>query len=1346
MAEPPPDRPQRPPPLPALPSLPTLPRRDAPAPAPRPASSAPPTLPAAAPPPPAPPPPARVAADDDATGDHTRRIDGAGATAMLDAALELLASEAEALLSSKAPRADERLADINVRQALFCADVLDDLDGAGRFLELADRHPLTARLRLGLGALTGDPALLTAAAGSLAAITDVRERQRVRRDLAEVWLYGQAAPDQALAGLAAVDDGGDPELAAELRDLTALAQVAAGAWRPLTDDAFAAATKAGAAPEDLAFAQALALDRLGQPARAAELTAAVLGAPPGRGSPVQVLRTLDLALEAHARTPGARPGDRVALLERRHALLAADGGAPRATAAARFQLADAHRAAGDLGAALASYRAIAPEADFGAIAARTAAATVAILAGRWADAVSELHTLAGASGLGIAAGAHAWRAFELASAHGLPAVELGELALTAARSAPGARLVAAQLLVGDPEPLITALVAARQHRRAALVVEARTGDQPRAADLMRMAGGERPAAARASELDHQLRLARRRADRADLAELHRSAAGAAKEARAAACHLTVAGALELTRGRFLEAEEIFATAARQAPTDPTAPMALTAIYRKGERWTELAAALGELAKLVVAPSSQAALLREQGAVLAGELGQLGQARAVLEQAQALAPDDLEVAYELARLCEHAADWAKAIALRGQIIARTKDPRRQAELWLEIGRLEDAHRDDDAAAQAAFQRAAALDERSPEPPRALAALHRKHGRTPAVLAALAAELARGVEPSRRLVVQLEAGRLHQASGDTAAAVAAFADAASIEPGHEQALAGVERSGRAGHHWREVAAVFRAAPPTLANLHVLADALEQLEAWTELSSVRQAELDQAPAGDRPRLASALARLAEAKLGDVDTAIRYHALATQDGAPTDSHRELVRLLEGAGRWPELEAALERELAATPAAATEAQLATLLRLGELRAGQLAKPAEAALVYEAVLERAPHHLPALDALEHLYQAAGRDQDLLRVLELRADATTDRAAQGLLLARISAVKANRGDVDGAIAAAANAFAADPSNREVFTSLEKLCYKHERWAAAMDLYQTAIELIEHGQSRAYRLSDLYARRGQVQLQYLGEPEAAAASYAKVIEIDPDNDTSVKLLESIYSQKHDWSGLITVYEKRAGLVRDDERRLDTLRRAARIAAAKLRDFVEAARLYQQVLDADPTDAEALDALERWYDRNQEWGKLVEVLRKRLATAPAGDAATAILRRIAQVSEDGLRDEDKATEHYQRILEIAPANKDALEALGRIYESTEQWAEFVDVTRRQIRVTTDRNLKALLYFKCGSVMEAKFGKEEDAIRYYDAAIKTSPSCLPAVHGLRDLYRRREDWPRVIRPSSSR
>ncbi|MBK9036118.1 MAG: hypothetical protein IPL61_33560 [Myxococcales bacterium] len=1342
MAEPPPDRPQRPPPLPALPSLPTLPRRDGPTPAKAappspPPVPAPPALPAK---PPAPPPIRIAASDDEATGDHTRRVDGAGSAAMVDAIVEVLANEAEALLTAKVPGGDDRLADLNVRQAMISADLLDDSVDAARYLELADRHPLSARLLLGYGIAAADPALLQAAAAGIERVPDARDRARIRRDLAEAWLYAMATPAPALAILAGSAEGAEPAVAADLKDLAAIARSAAGKWRELADAAVATATAPGARPEDVAEAQALVLDRLGQATRAVELTPIVLAAEPTRGTAVHWLRTIDLALEAHARTPGARPGDRVALLEKRHALLADDGGAPRAAAAARYQLADAHRGSGDLAGALAGYRAIAPEADFGAILAHTAAATVAVLAGRWSDAVSELHTLSGASGLGIAAAAHAWRAFELAAAHGLPAVELGEAALALAPSTHGARVLSALLVTGAPEPLIAALVAGKHLRRAALVVEARTGDLPRAADLVRIGAAERAPDARTSELDHQLRLARRRHERGDLGDLHLAAASAAADPRVAAAHLTVAGTLELGRGRFVEAEDTFTTAARHAPTDPAAKVALAAIYRKGERWRDLSKVLTELTAQVAGTATRTALLREHGALLAGELADVGKARTVLEQAQALAPDDLDVTYELARLYEHGRAWDKAIELRAKIAERTKDARRQAELYLEIGRLEETHRSDDAAALAAYERAARLDERSPEPLRAAAALHRKHQRHDRLLAALAAELDRGVEPSRRLIVQLEAGRLHETAGDTARAVAAYADAATIEPDHEHALAGVERVGRAGLHWRAIATTFRQAAPSLAHLRTLAEALERLEEWTELSTVRQAELDQAPAPDRPRLASALARMAEDKLGDVDTAIRYHALAVQAPNATDSHRDLTRLLEQAERWAELVTALERELAATPATAPEPQIALLLRIGELREVRLDKPGEAALAYEAVLERNPHHVPTLEALERLYEQAGRDKDLLRVLETRADSTIDKLERAQLYLRISGVKQGRGDVDGAIAAYTAAFVADPGNREVFTALEKLCYKHERWPAAMNLYQSAIDLIESGQSRAYRLSDLYARRGQVQLQYLGEADAAASSYAKVVEIDPENDTSVKFLESIYSQKNDWSGLISIYEKRAGLIRDDERRLEALRRAARVAAAKMRDFAEAARLYQQVLDADPSDAEALDALERWYDRNQDWSKLVEVLRKRLATAPAGDAATAILRRIAQISEDGLRDEAKATEYYQRILEIAPANKDALEALGRIYESTEQWAEFVDVTRRQIRVTTDRNLKALLYFKCGSVMEAKFGKEEDAIRYYDAAIKTSPSCLPAVHGLRDLYRRREDWPRVI------
>src|SRR5437870_2630247 len=100
----------------------------------------------------------------------------------------------------------------------------------------------------------------------------------------------------------------------------------------------------------------------------------------------------------------------------------------------------------------------------------------------------------------------------------------------------------------------------------------------------------------------------------------------------------------------------------------------------------------------------------------------------------------------------------------------------------------------------------------------------------------------------------------------------------------------------------------------------------------------------------------------------------------------------------------------------------------------------------------------------------------------------------------------RGDHDAAVVALREAFIADPASRTAFTTLERICYKREKWRDAMELYDKAIELVETGACRAYRLADLYARRGQLQLQYLAQPGEAAASYLRVLELDPENDTA------------------------------------------------------------------------------------------------------------------------------------------------------------------------------------------------------------------------------------------------
>jgi tetratricopeptide (TPR) repeat protein len=306
-------------------------------------------------------------------------------------------------------------------------------------------------------------------------------------------------------------------------------------------------------------------------------------------------------------------------------------------------------------------------------------------------------------------------------------------------------------------------------------------------------------------------------------------------------------------------------------------------------------------------------------------------------------------------------------------------------------------------------------------------------------------------------------------------------------------------------------------------------------------------------------------------------------------------------------------------------------------------------------------------------------------------------------------------------------------------MERVCYKAERWAAAMQLYEIAIQHVEGGQSRAYRLADLYARRGNVQLNFLGQTDAAIASFQKVVEVDSNPTNAVQILDDLCTQRGDWSPLIAAYERRAETQRDPQRRADALRAAAELATRKADDRASV-RIDRKLLALDPSDGAVAARLEKHFHDVQDSTGLIEILKMQLQNARDGRESVAIMQRIARVSEEGARDVDTATESYQKVLEIEPENRDALDALSRIYETTEQWSDLLEVTRRLIKVTTDRNTKALLYFKCGSVMEAKFNREHDAIRYYDAAIQASPNCMPAVHGLRDLYRRRKEWPRVI------
>jgi tetratricopeptide (TPR) repeat protein len=1258
--------------------------------------------------------------------------------------LEIAASEAAALLGG-GDDPDERLADLNVRTALASWDALHQPDQALRLLELAEAHPLAPRLRM------------------MAVLHDAARLERIARDAtgalgieaAEAWMWRHGQPgrageiaDRLLAGEL------PPAWRAHVIELATLAHAVAANW-PRVIELRRSALTGDSPPDEVAATAALVLDRGGDARTALTLCLSALAQVPGRtATALGWLRCVDIALDAATLLGDDR---RFELLDQRVALVSGlPGGALEAMATrlaiaaeleARGQTVEAARLWVELADAEAARPSPGAVRRYANLRATWSAAAAGTLESRAVQLAA--HRRLADSECAEVAQAHVWRALELAALTDDPA--LGELA-RAAGDAVAPQLIGRWLDLVDhavPDPVLPARFEARGGlalRWAAALAE-QSDDT-----VYTQVGGQAHASARAIDLwqraavapgalptthDHLARL-HRGGDRDALSAAYRAWATAEPDDRAVAALWCARGIVDLSRGDFIEAEDSLQHARDLVPGDPFCRETLAMVYRAGKRYDQLARVLSELSASLASTDARAAAAREHAELLDEHLGDPAGARATLERMIADQPGDGDAILMLARLCDRLELWDRAIELRHHAAELATSPERRGEIWSEIARGEE-HRGDREAAIAALERAAEAGH--PDALRDQARLHHQAGRHDRAIAIVRAELAADPPLARRMALQKHLAQLlGELDQDPESVVAAYLDVLSIEPDQTEALVGIERPARALGLWDELARAFRGAPQTARNLEVLAEALAKIAEWPELAEVRRRQFESATTNvDKAQRAVELAQLYEHELGDLDAAIRMLTVAQHTFYDEQRQQDLLRILRSAGRWGELASALEREMLSVRAADIERQVAIQLELGDLLANRLNRLSDAAAAYEHVLERRPHEPAATAALETLYEQLDRGRELAKLLETRAETETG-VPRARLLARVAALRAQRGDVDGAIAGYTASFIADPTNRDVFTAMERVCYKAERWAAAMQLYERAIEHVEGGATRSYRLGDLYARRGNVQLSFLSQVDAAIASFQKVVEVDPQPQPAIKTLEELCRQRGDWQPLIAAYERRAEAQHDSQRKISALRIAAQLAREHAQDAKQSMQIQRKLLDIDPKDVGAASTLERFYEDNQDKSGLIEVLKVRLQHAEGQGASVELLKRIARASEEGARDVETATEHYQKILELQPDNRDALEALGRIYESTEQWAEFIDITRKQIRVTSDRTTKALLYFRCGSVIEAKFGREHDAIRYYEAAIKTSASCLPAIHGLRDLHRRREDWPLVI------
>jgi tetratricopeptide (TPR) repeat protein len=435
---------------------------------------------------------------------------------------------------------------------------------------------------------------------------------------------------------------------------------------------------------------------------------------------------------------------------------------------------------------------------------------------------------------------------------------------------------------------------------------------------------------------------------------------------------------------------------------------------------------------------------------------------------------------------------------------------------------------------------------------------------------------------------------------------------------------------------------------------------------------------------------AKLHDEQLGDPEGAMPYlDRVLAVDPTNERAFQRLKLILTNAERWGELEELYDKAAQGTSDQDTRIEL--LNDVAVIAEEIIGDATKAIRYYERILTLDPLYVPALDALERLYEREGRWKDLAALLERRLETSTDDESAD--------IKLNLGRI----------------------YLDRL---HEP-----DRSITHLERVLE-----FRQNDADARGLVERLLEVGSLRLRAA----------------RVLEVVYEARDEVRQLVRVLEiRREGATEEHERR-ELLRRVSALRDERLKDDAGAFATLSELVPLETDDATARERFVEIGRRLGEHEKMAQVLTAAADACSTPPTRGEILMVVAGIYEDMLGDSDRAEGVYRRVIDIDAADPDlvvpAAQSLARIYATKGRHEALAEVLGVEVLLEADLDKRRALYQRIGEVYESVLDAPDKAIAAWRARLSDDPEDLAALAALERLYERTGEWRELVSILESR
>jgi tetratricopeptide (TPR) repeat protein len=778
------------------------------------------------------------------------------------------------------------------------------------------------------------------------------------------------------------------------------------------------------------------------------------------------------------------------------------------------------------------------------------------------------------------------------------------------------------------------------------------------------------------------------------------------------------------------------------PTNLPAAESLQALFQQSGRYADMSLVLQRKAQILDDVDAQkealyqAATLEEE--VLEKPENAIGVYLKILE----IDGEDVRSIDALIKLYLSLSRWEELLGVYTKKVDLVIDPEEKKHILYQVGAVYERELSDVNRAIDTYQKVLELDPDDLTALGRLDVLYQTAGNWAELLSVLTHEAELTSDPTEAVSYQYRIAELYEKHlGDTERAVELYREILNIQPDHGptlEALEGIKNGTRA----------------PLAAAAVLEPVYDSMGEWSKLISVLEVEVR---FSDDPfakvELLHRVARLYEESLNDPAAAFETYSRAVEaDSQNEESLSAIERLASLIDRWPAVAALYDRELDKL-ASEPERFVELGLRVAQVYEVQLEDVNNAVARYRRVLEADPENQSAVRSLDRLFTQTERWEDLAEILAREAEIGQSPDEILEFKYRLGQVYQVRlGDLDRAIAAYREVISAAPEHQDTLRALESLfeagTKQLEIGEILEPLYQAASEwekLIRVREAELAHTTDveqriaMYHRIAEDAEERLMDPVAAFNVHVRAIKERPLDERTGEEIERLASMLDGgWESLANAYADVLGLPESDPLTQATIgKRLARVFEEELADVSKAEETYRYVLTVAPSERDALANLDRIYSSLEQWPELAGVLEQRALAADDPLDKVELYTRLGQVYEERLGQIQDAIRAYRVIFtELAPTNEEAILALGRIYEQTENWQELEKVYQRELENAAGDVQEAEIRAKMAHLAANRLGNVEGAIEGWKRVLDLRGEDPEALGALAGLYEQQGKW----------